>query len=169
MNLVCAIDATSLTLSVALSVRALSILASRLSYANIYLEYCREVTWLRHRGFLAWHILVDVDCVCNPGAHPDNFFLNPSLFRFLPTWAQLSHIFGQKLVVLIALAFFTAGSITSSLCNNSAAKLSAYVDSLGPSLAGHVFVLLSALCSLLFALRDQARPVYYWGHVSIEP
>lgn len=46
-----------------------------------------------------------------------SFLLTATVFQ--PTFASLSHVFGRKALLLIALTFFTAGAIVAALAHNS--------------------------------------------------
>lgn len=50
-----------------------------------------------------------------------SFLLTSTVFQ--PSWAQFSHIFGRKLMLLLALVFFTVGAIIGALAKGFATML----------------------------------------------
>ena len=50
-----------------------------------------------------------------------SFLLTSTVFQ--PSFASLSHIFGRKPILLLALMFFTAGAVIAALANNFALML----------------------------------------------
>ncbi|KAI9871250.1 MAG: hypothetical protein M1830_003143, partial [Pleopsidium flavum] len=124
INLVCALDATSLSV-------ALPTIANKLDGTAI------EAFW-----------------------SGTSFLLTSTVFQ--PSFASLSHIFGRKPMILLALTFFTAGAIISALAHNFTILLiGRSIQGIG---GGGIIALTYVVVTDLVTLRDRGK---WFGLISM--
>lgn len=89
-----------------------------------------------------------------------SFLLTATVFQ--PTFASLSHVFGRKPLLLLALTFFTVGAIICALSNNFTAML------LGRSIqgvgGGGISALTYVIVTDMVTLKDRGK---WFGLISM--
>ncbi|KFY26183.1 hypothetical protein V491_01412 [Pseudogymnoascus sp. VKM F-3775] len=82
-----------------------------------------------------------------------SFLLTSTVFQ--PSWASLSHIFGRKSVLLLALSIFTLGAIIASVANNFTILLAGRsIQGIG---GGGLMALTYVIVTDLVTLRDRGK------------